>query len=73
MKLRLGEAKSRFTPDVDSARKAGMPLDDYIDELEQNLYEGWHGFTARLVRKEPATPAGVPDDYVMKPFEIKLG
>lgn len=72
MKLRLGEANSRFTPDVDSARRAGMSLDDYIDELEQNLRQGWQGFTGRLVRKQPATPVGVPDDYVMEPFEIKL-
>jgi len=33
MKLRVGEAGSRFTPDVDAARSATVSLDDYLDEL----------------------------------------
>jgi len=72
MKLRLGEAGSRFTPDVDGARRAGMTLDDYLDQLEENLRAGWNGFTGRVVPRKPPAPAGVPEDYVMKPFEIKL-
>jgi hypothetical protein len=34
---------------------------------------GWGGFTGALEQLEPAQPDGVPDDYVMQPFNIRLG
>ncbi|HXW34996.1 MAG TPA: nucleotidyl transferase AbiEii/AbiGii toxin family protein [Acidimicrobiales bacterium] len=72
MKLRIGEAGSRFTPDVDGSRRADMALEDYLDALEKNLRSGWGGFTGRLVHKKTPEPAGVPKEYVMRPFEVKL-
>jgi len=36
------------------------------------LIGGWNGFTGRVVRKEPAKPHGVPGEYIMQPFEVKL-
>ncbi len=72
MKLRIGEAGSRFTPDFDASRRAGLSIDDYQDMLDANLQKGWGGFSGRLVVLEPADPIGVPDDYIMRPFDIKL-
>lgn len=73
MKLRVGEAGSRFTPDLDVARSALLTLDDYLDDLAERLAKGWSGFTGTLEQLEPAQPDGVPDDYVMQPFNIRLG
>lgn len=72
LKIRVGEARSRFTPDLDASRARGIELDDYVDELSQRLAEGWSGFTGTLVELEPAQPVDVPPDYVMRPFEIRL-
>lgn len=72
MKLRIGEAGSRFTSDIDASRRAGLSLNDYQHALEENLRNGWGGFSGRLIEHEPAEPLGVPDDYVMRPFDIKL-
>ncbi|WP_283170441.1 hypothetical protein [Curtanaerobium respiraculi] len=33
---------------------------------------GWEGFTGALVRREPAKPKGIPGEYVMQPYEVKL-
>lgn len=72
MKLRLGEAGSRFTPDFDAARPATTGLEDYLDALEERLREGWGGFSGRVVELDAAEPVGVPADYVMRPFDVKL-
>ncbi len=70
IKLRVGEAASRFTPDFDAARH-GM-LEAFLDEFEEKLNSGWGQFSGRLVEKKPASPEGIPESYVMLPFEIKL-
>ena len=72
MKLRVGEAGSRFTPDFDAARAVNVTVDDYIDDFAGRLTAGWHGFTGRIVRLEPADPPDVPAEYVMQPFAVKL-
>lgn len=72
MKLRIGESGSRFTPDFDASRRAGLSLEDYQVLLEKNLERGWGGFTGRLVEREPSEPPGIPTDYVMRPFDVKL-
>lgn len=72
MKLRIGEAGSRFTPDFDASRRAGMSIDDYQAILVENLQRGWGGFSGILVVRASAEPIGVPDDYIMRPFDIKL-
>lgn len=72
MKLRVGEAGSRFTPDLDTARSANVTLDDYLDELADRLATGWGGFTGTVEELEPPQPEGVPEEYVMQPFIIRL-
>ena len=72
MKLRVGEPASRFTPDLDAARAANVTVEDYIDDFDRRLTEGWHGFTGRIRTLKPADPPDVPADYVMQPFEVKL-
>lgn len=61
-----------MTSDLDVARNRDWSLDRYIEALESNLRQGWGGFTGRVVHLEPATPPGVPTDYVMVPFDLKL-
>ncbi len=72
MKLRVGEAGSRFTPDLDAARSAHLTLDDYLDDLSARLAAGWGGFTGTVEELDSPLPEGVPDDYVMKPFAIRV-
>lgn len=72
MKLRVGEAGSRFTPDLDAARPGDVTLDDYLDELADHLAVGWGGFTGAVEELEPAEPVGVPEEYVMQSFLIRV-
>ncbi|MGQ0431589.1 MAG: nucleotidyl transferase AbiEii/AbiGii toxin family protein [Microthrixaceae bacterium] len=72
MKLRVGEAASRFTPDLDASRSASIELDDYLDELADMLATGWSGFTGSVEALEPPQPDGVPAEYVMQPFALRL-
>jgi hypothetical protein len=72
MKLRVGEAGSRFTPDLDVARAASLTLEDYLGELSDRLAEGWGGFTGTVTELDGPQPTGVPEEYVMQPFEIRL-
>lgn len=68
--FRYGGNATRYTRDMDTARV--MSLDAYLDKLEAALGVGWNGFTGRLQRIEPPQPAGVPQGYVMVPYDIKL-
>ena len=68
--FRYGGNATRYTRDMDTARV--MSLDAYLDRLEASLKLGWNGFTGRLQRVEPPHPAGVPQGYVMIPYDIKL-
>lgn len=70
LKLRFGDAVTRYTTDLDAARAKG--LEDFSDKLNDALAQGWHGFTGRIVPREPAHPDGVPASYVMQPFDVKL-
>jgi hypothetical protein len=72
MKLRVGEAGSRFTPDLDVARAASLTLEVYLGELGDRLAEGWGGFTGTVTELDGPQPTGVPEEYVMQPFEIRL-
>ena len=72
MKFRQGGDQTRFSVDLDVTRGSDVDPDDYLDQLRANLEHGWHGFTGRLVVKQPAAPVGVPGEYVMTPFEVKL-
>lgn len=70
LKLRYGNAATRFTKDVDAARVAEANL--FIEAFRTNLVSGWCGFTGRVVAVEPPEPEGVPARYVMEPYQIKL-
>lgn len=72
MSVRVGEAASRFTTDLDAARHTDLTLDDYLNELAQRLDAGWCGFTGTLEQLPPAEPDGVAEQYVMQPFKIRL-
>lgn len=72
MKLRVGEAASRFTPDLDATRDRSLSQETYVDRLEEGLSEGWEGFTGTLARLPAPEPEGVPEEYVMQPFDIRL-
>jgi hypothetical protein len=72
MSVRVGEAASRFTTDLDAARHTDLTLDGYLDELARRLDDGWGGFTGTLEQLSPAVPEGVPEQYVMQPFKIRL-
>jgi len=70
LKLRYGDKTTRFTRDLDTAR--ADELNVYLEQLDVTLSDGWNGFTGSVVRKEPAKPKGIPGEYIMQPFEIKL-
>lgn len=70
IKIRLGNASSRYSLDLDTARS--IKLEEFTDKLEDNLSKGWDDFTGHLVEKNPAKPLNVPEAYVMQPFEVKL-
>lgn len=46
--IRVGEAGSRFSSDLDVSRMPDMSADDYIAALEQNLGTGWGGFSGLI-------------------------
>jgi len=57
---------------VKRSQTAADELSVYLEQLDAALNNGWNGFTGRVVRKEPAKPKGIPGEYIMQPFEIKL-
>src|SRR5579862_7451052 len=72
MKVRVGEGGSRFTPDLDASRDRTLPIADYLAQLDDRLLEGWGGFTGTLIELPAPQPDGVPEEYVMQPFDIAL-
>ena len=72
MQIRLGDAESRATRDLDAARAADLSLDSYLEQLDERLAAGWAGFTGTVRDSEGPSPVDVPPDYVMRPFLIRL-
>lgn len=70
LKLRFGNRFTRYTTDLDTARVEGLA--EFINDLEKSLARGWEGFCGRVISREPASPQGVPTQYVMQPFDVKL-
>ena len=70
IKMRLGDRATRFTTDLDVARAS--TLDEFSERLASTLAVGWEGFTGTLIKGRQAHPEGVPPQYVMQPFAIKL-
>ena len=70
LKFRWGDNDTRFTNDLDTAYSASLV--EFVGNMNEALARGWHGFTGRLVAKSAAKPKGVPEPYVMQPYEIKM-
>ena len=70
LKLIFGDGATRFSRDLDTARASD--IDSYVERLEDALASGWNGFTGKLVPGKPAKPKGVPTQYIMQPFKVKL-
>ena len=70
LKLRYGERQTRFTMDLDAA--SSMEPDAFIDAMRRALASGWDDFTGTLTIERPASPRGVPAEYVMRPFLVRL-
>lgn len=70
IKMRFDAEPTRFTTDLDVATETNV--DEYIEKLAAKLATGWEGFTGRIVPREPASPANIPSEYIMQPFDIKL-
>ena len=58
LKLRFGNAATRFTTDLDTARV--HDTDSFIEALEDRLEEGWCGFTGHIVPRNPRIPKACP-------------
>lgn len=69
---RVSEAEARLTTDLDFARATGMNLDSFIDAYSDRLEDGWAGFTGVLKAEKSKHPDGLPGEYVMDRFSIKL-
>lgn len=73
LKIRMGDAKTQFSRDLDAARAEDLDLDQYLDALDANLQAGWNGFAGTMRKDRPVkAPPSVPDDYVMRRFKIAL-
>lgn len=70
LKLRLGDAMTRQTPDLDTAFRGD--LTQFHATLAENLAAGWGGFTGTVIELPKRPPIGVPNDYVMQPYRVKL-
>ena len=72
IRQRVNEHDARLTRDLDYSLDDGVDIDTFVDTFNERLAAGWHGFTGVLKPLRKATPAGVPTEYVMDPFEVKL-
>lgn len=70
LKMRYGGASTRYTTDLDTATASDPKA--YAERLSAALYEGWEGFTGRVIARQPAHPRDVPPEYVMQPFDVRL-
>lgn len=71
MRLRYGTTKSRFSRDFDIARAAD--LDTFLASFTGAAARGWGGFVGDVQKsRSTARPEGVPEDYVMVAFDVKL-
>lgn len=70
LKLRYGMSLTRATMDLDAACKADIPA--FVEDLSLSLRDGWCGFSGTVVKRNPARPRGVPRQYVMQPYAVRL-
>jgi Nucleotidyl transferase AbiEii toxin, Type IV TA system len=72
IRQRVSEHDARLTKDLDYSLEEDIDLDSFVDTFNQRLADGWHGFNGILKTMKKASPEGVPTEYVMDPFEVKL-
>ena len=70
LRFRYGSRATRFTMDFDVTRR--IDLDEFLRGFRSRLAAGWQGFTGEVAILPQANPKGVPFDYVMQPFKVKL-
>ena len=70
LRLRFGPLASRVTMDLDAARN--IDLDSFVTLFRTALADGWCDFTGDLIVRPQASPKGIPFEYVMQPFDVKL-
>lgn len=70
LKLRFGDLATRVTTDFDIAYRDS--LESVISTLNDGLKTGWNGFDGEVIAQKPMKPRGVRDEYVMKPYSVKL-
>lgn len=70
LRLRFGPLASRVTMDLDAARN--IDLDSFVTLFRTALANGWCDFTGDLIVRPQASPKGIPFEYVMQPFDVKL-
>lgn len=68
--VRYGVDNARFSMDLDAARSLEERV--FEEELENRLRAGWNGFTGLLAEGDWAKIDGLPEEYVMKPYDVKL-
>lgn len=68
--VRCGIDGARFSMDLDVARS--LDECEFEDELQRRLKVGWNGFTGLLSEGVRAEIEGLPEEYVMKPYDVKL-
>jgi hypothetical protein len=72
IRQRVNERDARLTKDLDYSLDENVDIDTFVDTFNDRLAAGWHGFRGVLKTLKKATPQGVPTEYVMDPFEVKL-
>ncbi len=72
IRQRVNENDARLTKDLDYSLAEGIDIDTFVDTFNERLAAGWNGFTGVLKTLKKATPEGVPSEYVMDPFEVRL-
>ncbi len=71
MRLRMGMRNSRFSKDLDLARREG--LDEFLATYAIALRTGWGGFAGEIrPNRAKARPPGVPSNYTMESRDIKV-
>lgn len=70
LKLRYGDNATRFTTDLDTARR--VEIEQFTKDLTASLDDGWCEFSGRVVIGRQAKPNNVPNQYVMQPLNVKL-
>jgi hypothetical protein len=71
MRIRYGPSNSRFSRDFDTAR--ATDLASFVEAFDTALAQGWGGFSGEIrPSRSLARPRGVPEQYVMVAYDVKL-